>query len=188
MKLPLQVTFRHMERSEAAEGVIRDHAESLETYYPNITSCRVVVESLHHDHRGHQFQVRIDVTIPGRELVASHETEGHHTYTDINVAIRDSFDAMRRQLTEFASQQQGKVKAHESPSHGKIFELEPNGDYGRIQTSDGKLVYFHRNSLIGADFDKLAVGAEVRISEEMGEKGPQASTVHIVGKHHIVDL
>jgi hypothetical protein len=26
----------------------------------------------------------------------------------------------------------------------------------------------------------------VRFDEEMGDRGPQASTVHVVGKHHIV--
>src|SRR5205823_4404747 len=41
-------------------------------------------------------------------------------------------------------------------------------------------IYFHRNSVVGAGFDRLTLGALVRFSEEMGEKGPQASTVKIM--------
>lgn len=72
------------------------------------------------------------------------------------------------------------------PPHGRIVELYPDEDYGRIQTPDGRLIYFHRNSVVETDFETLQVGAEVRFVEEMGERGPQASTVHPVGKHHIV--
>jgi cold shock CspA family protein len=55
-----------------------------------------------------------------------------------------------------------------------------------IQTSDGREIYFHRNSLVGAEFDKLEVGTEVRFVEDLGEEGPRATTVHVVGKHHVV--
>jgi ribosome-associated translation inhibitor RaiA/cold shock CspA family protein len=188
MNLPLQITFRNLDRSEAVADLIGKHAARLETYCPHITSCRVAVESLHHHHhRGHHFQVRIDVTVPGQELAASQEADEHHAYTDINVAVGDAFDSMRRQLEEYSSRRQGKVKAHDTPVHGAIFELFPDSDYGRIKTSDGELVYFHRNSVVDTDFDQLAVGDELRFSEEIGEKGPQASTVHRVGKHHFVD-
>jgi cold shock CspA family protein len=120
-------------------------------------------------------------------LAASHAADEHHSYTDVYVAIRDAFDSMRRQLEDYVRHQQRQLKTHEVPVHGKIIELDPYADCGRIETSDGKQVYFHRNSLVDADFDKLAVGAEVRLSEEMGEQGPQASTVHLIGKHHIAD-
>jgi cold shock CspA family protein len=59
-------------------------------------------------------------------------------------------------------------------------------DYGQLITPDQRLIYFHRNSVVNGDFDKLEIGAEVRFVEETGEEGPQASTVMIVGKHHIV--
>ena len=53
-------------------------------------------------------------------------------------------------------------------------------DFGRILTPDGREIYFHRNSLLNGNFDKLEVGDEVRFSEEMGDQGPHASTVHLV--------
>ena len=66
-----------------------------------------------------------------------------------------------------------------------MIELVPDQDYGRIQASDGRDIYFHRNSLVRGEYDDLEVGSEVRFVEEAGEQGPQASTVHVVGKHHI---
>jgi cold shock CspA family protein len=74
-----------------------------------------------------------------------------------------------------------------SPPHGRVASLIAEQDYGFIEASDGSEVYFHRNSVVGGGFDKLAVGDEVRFSfhAEEGEKGPQASTVVAVGKHHV---
>jgi cold shock CspA family protein len=65
-------------------------------------------------------------------------------------------------------------------------EIVPYEDYGRIKTADGREVYFHRNSFLGGDFDALDIGDKVRFVEEAGENGPQASTVHLIGKHNIV--
>ena len=66
-----------------------------------------------------------------------------------------------------------------------MFSLNPEEDYGRIKTPDERVIYFHRNSVLDNAFDKLEVGSEVLFAEEAGERGPQASTVTLVGKHHI---
>jgi cold shock CspA family protein len=102
------------------------------------------------------------------------------------VAVRDAFDAVRRQLEDHVRRRRGDVKTHDAPSHGRVASLFAERDYGFIEASDGSEVYFHRNSVVGGGFDKLAVGDEVRFSfhAEEGEKGPQASTVVAVGKHH----
>lgn len=188
MQLPIQITFRNLERSEAIEARIRERAEKLDAYCDRIMGCRVIVEALHKHHRhGNHYHVRVDVTVPAGELVAGREPDAHHSYTDVYVAIRDAFDAMRRQLEDYARRQDRRVKAHAVPPHGRIAELFPAEGYGRIETPDGTLVYFRRNSVVDADFDKLRIGDEVRFAEEAGERGPQASTVHPVGKHHIVE-
>lgn len=187
MQLPLQITFRHIEASEAVENNIRDHAGELEQFYDQIMSCRVVVDESHkHHHQGKLFQVHIDVTVPGKELVAGREPGQHHAHEDIYVAIRDAFDAMQRQLEDHARKQRGKVKSHEVPPHGKVSELAPDENYGRILTADGRDIYFHRNSLLNSNFDDLEIGMEVRFDEEPGDLGPQASSVNVIGKHHIV--
>jgi ribosomal subunit interface protein len=176
-----------MQGSEALATKISNRADKLKKFCDSIVGCRVAVESRHHHHaKGRHFRLRVEVTVPGEKLVADREPDAHHAYTDVYVAIRDAFDTMQRQLEDYERRRRGQVKAHEVPRHGRVIELNPEEDYGRIETSEGRLVYFHRNSVVDGDFDALEIGAEVRFDEEMGERGPQATTVQLVGKHHIV--
>lgn len=78
----------------------------------------------------------------------------------------------------------GDVKPHEAPPHGRIASLDRERGSGRITTADGREIYFHRNSVINGRFEHFEPGMEVRFSEEAGDKGPQASSVYLVGKHH----
>ena len=91
-----------------------------------------------------------------------------------------------RQLHDQIRKLDGEVKAHETPPHGTIASLVPERDHGFIAASDGREIYFHRNSVSDGQFDALEVGQEVRFSSEVtGDKGPQATFVRVVGKHHI---
>jgi cold shock CspA family protein len=99
------------------------------------------------------------------------------------VAVHHAFDAARRRLQDFAREQRGAVKTHDVPAHGQVVELSSVDGYGFIQT-DGYLVYFNRASVLDDAFDELTVGTPVAFVEEKGEKGPQASTVRVLGKHH----
>lgn len=185
MQLPLQITFRNMDPSAALEDRVRETAAKLERFHDRIMSCRVVVERQHHHHhQGDLYHVAIDLKVPGAELTTSRGPAAHHAHEDVYVAVRDAFDAMRRQLEDQARRDRGDVKVHEPSLHGRIVDVA--GDAGRIETADGHSVYFHRNSVVGADFSRLAVGDEVRFAEEEGRDGPQATTVHAVGKHHVV--
>jgi ribosomal subunit interface protein len=187
MQLPLQITFRNMDPSDAVEANVREKGAKLDEFFDNIMACRVVVEAQHrHHHKGYLYNTRIDITVPGREIVVSRTPDKHHAHEDVYVAVRDAFDAAYRQLEDHARKVRGKVKSHETPPHGTIADLHPDEGYGRIKTSDGRLVYFHRNSILNADFDSLGEGDEVRFDEETGDLGPQASTVRVIGKHHIV--
>jgi ribosome-associated translation inhibitor RaiA/cold shock CspA family protein len=186
MEMPVQIVFRNMPHSESVEDKIRNRVDELGKYCDTIIGCHVAIEAPHHHHRaGNQYVVRVQVTVPGQTLVAGREPDAHHAYTDVYVAIRDAFDSIRRQVEDYSRRLRGQVKEHQTPLHGRIVELHRDKDFGRIETPDGRLVYFHRHSIIGGDFDALAVGAEARFDEEMGELGPQASTVHVIGKHHI---
>jgi cold shock CspA family protein len=55
-----------------------------------------------------------------------------------------------------------------------------------LETADRREIYFHRSSVLDGGFDRLKIGVEVRFAEELGEEGPQASTVQPVGEsgHH----
>lgn len=187
MQIPLQITFRHMEPSEALEAKIRERAEKLDQFADHIMSCRVTVDQEHkHHQQGKLFAIKIDITVPGNEIVVTRTPDKHHAHEDPYVALRDAFDASRRQLEDYVRKLRGKVKTHETPPHGRIKELFPYEDYGVIETADGREIYFHRNSVIEESFDNLAEGDSVHFSEEMGDNGPQASSVHVEGKHHVV--
>lgn len=185
--LPIQISFRHMDHSAALEQNIRERAEELRQFSERVMRCDVVVEQKHQSRQqGNIFHVRIHITVPGDEIVVSRESSENHTHEDPYVAVRDAFDAARRQLEDNLRRvDPQRIKHHDIPAHGRISEMIPMLDYGRIETSDGRDIYFHRNSVTNADFEKLDVGMEVRFSETMGDDGPQASSVQLVGKHHI---
>ncbi len=190
MDIPLQVSFRNMDRSEAVEARVREKAEKLEQFYGHLTSCRVLVEAPERRrHKGKLFHVRIELGLPGKELVVSRHPKDKHAHEDVYVAVRDAFDAARRQLEDRVRKMGGKVKSHEVPLHGKVLRLFPYEGYGFIAASDGREIYFHKASVLREGFDQLEVGSEVRLVVAVGEsaQGPQASTVDPIGKHHLVE-
>ena len=187
MQVPLEIVFHNVDRSPAVEAAVRERVAKLEQFAENITSCRVTVEAPHKNHQqGNLFTVRVDLRFPGGEAVANRSPSENHAHEDVYVALRDAFKAARRQLQDRQRLLRGDVKPHAVPPHGKIASIDRERGSGRIATSDGREIYFHRNSLLNGRFEQLEPGMEVRFSEERGEKGPQASTVHLIGKHHVV--
>ncbi len=183
MDSPLQITFRGVSPSEAIETKVRERAARLERHYDHIIGCRVVIEATHHrQHQGTIYNVRIDLTVPGGELVVNRESAENHAHEDLYVAIRDAFDAARRRLEDHGRRQRGAVKVHEARPLGEVCRLFAKEAYGFIKTPDGRELYFHRNSVLDDGFDQLAIGSGVEFAEELGEQGPQASTVRIRGK------
>jgi cold shock CspA family protein/ribosome-associated translation inhibitor RaiA len=187
MQVPLQIVFEDFGQSDAIERRIRDEVEKLEQFYDRITSLRVVVgRPQHRHHKGDIYQIRIHLTVPGASDIAiSREPAATGAHEDVYVTIRDAFGVARRQLQDLVRKRQGHVKAHESPPHGRIAALHPDRDHGFISATDGREIYFHRNSVTDTAFEDLAVGLEVRFAEAMGDKGPQATMVRPVGKHHL---
>jgi ribosomal subunit interface protein len=188
MQLPLQITFRHMDTSDAVAARIRERAEELERFFDRMVSCRVVVECQHPRHRqGNLFRVRVDLKVPGREIAVGRDPAAHHAHEDVYVAIRDAFDTTRRLLEDYVREGRGDVKLHAVPDHGRIARLLPEQNCGFILGTDGNEIYFHRNSVTNGGFEKLAVGDEVRFVARDSEsaEGPQASTAVPLGKHHL---
>ena len=65
-------------------------------------------------------------------------------------------------------------------------QLFPREDYGYIETPEKREVYSHRHSVLHEAFDRLQAGAEVTFVRRKGEKGTPASTVKLVGRHHLL--
>ncbi|HSD70330.1 MAG TPA: HPF/RaiA family ribosome-associated protein [Woeseiaceae bacterium] len=186
MQLPLEITFDNIDPSPALEAEIRRRAGKLERFAGDIVSCRVTVSAPHQHHRhGRLFRVSVDVRLPGSEIVVNREPSEHHAHEDVYVAIRDAFNAARRQVQDVVRKRRGDVKTHEVPPHGFISVINADADYGRITTPQGREIYFHRNSIVGKNFTDLKVGDAVRFSEEPGERGPQATSVQAIGKHRV---
>jgi ribosomal subunit interface protein len=109
MQLPVQVTYRGLQSSAALEEAVRDRVAKLEQFHARIVSCRVVLEQpARSQQQGKQFVVHVDLKVPGREIAVNRD---HHE--DVYVALRDAFDAARRQLEDFAREDRGEVKRHE---------------------------------------------------------------------------
>lgn len=187
MQVPPQIHFEHIAPVDYIEERIRKEIDKLEQFYDRITSARAVItRPQHRHHKGDTYAVRLHLTIPGAaDIAVSRDPAATGRHEDVQVTITDAFDQARRQLQDLMRIRDGHVKTHEVPLHGVIRALVPEGDHGFIAGSDGRDVYFHRNSVAGGNFDKLEVGQEVRFSEAAGDEGPQASLVRPVGKHHL---
>jgi cold shock CspA family protein len=184
MQLPLQISFRRMDPSPAIETTVREKATRLDTFTSDIMSCRVVAEQAgkHHVH-GNQYNIRIDITLPGDEIVATREPAEHKEYKELAIAIRDAFDSAARQLEDYVRRRRGDVKSHVRLSHARVSKLMATQDYGFLTTPEGREIYFHRNSVLNNAFNRLKVGTKVAFAEEEGDHGPQATTVKLVGRH-----
>jgi cold shock CspA family protein len=209
IKIPLQITFKNMAPSEGVEAHIRDAAQKLDGFCDDVMGCRVLVEIPHKHHRkGKLYHVRIDVTVPGAEFVIkraprlvtdtptrfrkapddvelgeSRELSKYAVHDDIQLTIRDAFDAARRKLQDYARRRRGVLKVREGSPHARIAKLFPDEGFGFLETPDGREIYFHENSVLDSDFGGLEIGTEVHFAEEQGEKGPQATTVRPVSHH-----
>jgi len=175
MKIPLQITFRDIDESAAIDTAIRDKAASLDRYYQHIMACRVTVEMLgKHKHQGREFNIHIDITVPGSEIIVNRIHD-----EDLYVALRDAFDAARRQLEDYGRKQSGDVKVHEPAFQGRIARLFEEEGYGFIQRADGQELYFSRDNLVNADFDQLQPGLPVHFIEEAAAEGLQAKRISV---------
>jgi hypothetical protein len=133
MTLPLQVTFRNMKHSAEVEGWIRAEAEKLETFYHRIIGCRVAIEVPHRHHKkGKPLHIRIDLTLPGKEIVIKREPVANHRtpvygeaaasshakvkspHADLELVIHDAFKTAGRRVQDFARRQRGDVKKHQA--------------------------------------------------------------------------
>jgi len=103
MDIPLQISLHGIAHSDSLYDAIRERAAKLERYYDRIVSCRVVLElAARHQRKGKQYTARIDLKVPGSEIAVTHEHD-----EDLNVALRDAFDAARRRLEDYARTQRG---------------------------------------------------------------------------------
>jgi ribosome-associated translation inhibitor RaiA len=106
MQIPVQVTFRDLPVDDAIEAACLREAGKLERFYDRITSCRVVVAQPHRHHKkGNQYGIRVDLTVPGAEIVINREPPAHQRDEEWQVAVHDAFARARRRLEDHVDKQ-----------------------------------------------------------------------------------
>lgn len=172
-QVPLQITIRNMGHSEAIEQKVREKANRLNKFSHQIIACNVVIElTTRHKHQGKLHNVRINLAVPGKELVANRNEQ-----EDLYVALRDAFDDMVRQLEKRVHIRHGDVKSHPELMQGEVVRIFKENDFGFIVTPEGDEFYFNASNVVHPSFEKLAVGTPVHFIEAMGNEGPQAHRV-----------
>lgn len=183
MQVPLEISYRDVEKTEELEELIRQKAAKLDRICDHISSCRVMVEKLQkHQSSGQPYRVRLDIRVPpGHELAVSRDASKGNLHLDLPAEIRWAFDVAARQLKELMEKQRRDVKVHPYQQvQGVIERIFYADGNGFIRTVDGREIYFHRNSVLHMPFEQLRVGMGVRFSEEMGDKGPQGTSVQVI--------
>jgi len=188
MQAPIEIAFHNIEKADWAENAIRDHVARLEQMFDRLTTCRVRV-----DQRANNANntippvVRIELSVPGhRDIVVAHEPDRlqrKFQAPDLHNAINEAFRIAERRLGQFKDQLRDRTAAsrHEAANEmrGQIVEITPAEDFGFLLTAAGGLLYFHRNSVLTGDFDRLEVGDQIHYVEEMGDTGPIATKVRV---------
>jgi cold shock CspA family protein len=185
MQTPVELEFQDMVASPVVEQQVADLVKKLETRYGRITAGRVVIKGPGNRHQtGGQYDVNIRLALPdGREVNIGRTPKADERHSDLAFALNDAFKRARRRLQDNARLMEGRVKSHEGQPIGTVVRLDPAGEFGFLRSSDGAEIYFHRNSLLDGEFSELTVGSRVTFADEIGEKGPQATTVKLLGKH-----
>lgn len=185
MQTPVQIDFQGMEAKPETRSSVMNYLAMLEERFGRVTAGRVVLKAPGGHHRtGGLYEINIRLTLPeGREVNVARTAQADERHADLAFALNDAFKRARRQLQDKVHRQRGDVKVHEAPPIATIAQLDPSGEFGFLETNDGREIYFHRNSVLNDGFEGLSVGARVTFAELLGDKGPQASTVKPMGKH-----
>jgi cold shock CspA family protein len=185
VQTPVEIGFQGMTPTATLQQAVAEHIAALETRFGRITSGRVVIKGPGGRHNsGGLYDINIRLVLPNaKEVDVSHTAQDDERYSRLDYALNGAFKRARRQLQDRVRRLQGKTKHHESAPTGTVDRIDASGEFGFLRTSDGRDIYFHRNSVLDGGFDKLKPGTAVTFVEEEGEKGPQASTVHVAGRH-----
>lgn len=185
METPVQIDFHHCDNVDGFRRRIEENIAELEDRFGKITACRVFMRGPSEHHRsGGAFEVRVHLELPaGRQVDIGRTPDEDERHGDPWFAINDAFKRARRVLQDKVRRMQRQEKLHEAAPMATVRLVHKDEGYGFLKTSDGRDIYFHRNSVLNGGFDRLTPGTRVVFAEEAGNKGPQASTVKLAGKH-----
>jgi cold shock CspA family protein/ribosome-associated translation inhibitor RaiA len=181
MQIAPEIIFHDVDRSEWIEKYVIERLARLERYAEGITRCRVTLTQEVASHsKGNRYSVMVEVRLPpNHDLAAKKQKVVREMPTQLVALINQAFAAIESQVKKTAQLRRAEVKSHDAEPRGLVASLSSEG-FGFIRSFDNREVYFHRNSVLHGDFERLAVGTEVRFAPEEGEKGLQASSVQVI--------
>src|SRR6516162_10351526 len=187
MQTAPEIDFQGMAASPEIRDAIDRRIAELEQRCGRLTACRIVVKAPgERHHKGGLYDVHIRLALPdGREVNVARTPPKDERHSDLTFALDDAFRHARRQLQDQVRRMQGHIKDRQAPATATVVRIDPSGEFGFLETGDGQEIYFHRNSVVGRGASRLQVGSRVTYVEEPGEKGPQATTVKVMGKHSL---
>ncbi len=185
MQVAPEVIFNGIDRSAWVENYVAERLGHLERFAQDITRCHVTLTREQSSQRkGNRYSVMVEVRVPRQhDLAVKKQKQIHDMQTQLPAIINEAFGAIETQLKRTVARRRREEKAHNGQPHGMIEKLFAEEGYGFIRgLDDDRQFYFHRNSVLHNDFERLTVGTEVRFAAEQGEEGPQASSIQVVSK------
>ncbi|MBV8841090.1 MAG: HPF/RaiA family ribosome-associated protein [Alphaproteobacteria bacterium] len=188
MQIQPEISFHNLAKPDWAEDAILNHMARLEDILDRLITCRVRVDQrANNSNNTVPPVVRIELSVPGHDdIVVAHEPDRlqrKFQAPDLHNAINEAFRVAERRLAQYKDQLQDRtaMATHEAAHEyrGQVAELHPEKDFGFILNASGSLLYFHRNSILSGDFDRLKMGTTVHYVEEVGDTGPIATKVRV---------
>src|SRR4051812_41766364 len=185
MQVTPEITFKNVDRSPWVEAYVAERLNHLERFSQDITRCHVTLTREQASQRkGNRYSVMVEVRVPrNHDLAVKKQKQVRDPQMQLPAVINEAFGAIETQLKRAVAPRRREKKTHAGPPHGMVEKVFADEGYGFIRPiDDDRQFYFHRNSVLHADFERLAPGTEVRFTPEEGDDGPQASSVQVVAK------
>jgi len=188
MERPLQIAYKALEPSEFLDALIRERAEKLDRFHPNVIGCRVVVEVPHRSAESGKtpIGIAVEVEVAGRNtIVGKSETERRETKNDHNAVVTRAFEAVQRQLEDSARSRREQARHADSELQtGQIVRLFKDAGYGFVEVKGSPDLHFVREDVANDGFETLEVGVMVQVtpSPALGPMGPRAGEIRLFTK------
>jgi len=113
MKIPVEITYRDVEKTASIEELIRSKTSDLEKVCDYIISCSIAIEKPNESVKtGNPYRVRLSITVPpGNEIVVKRESNNSKMHDPLPAVIRDAFKVAKRQLNKLVEKQRAPVQA-----------------------------------------------------------------------------
>jgi len=212
MQVPPEIIYKGVKATSEVDNLLQKQIARLEKVCDYIVRLHVSIEKEQGRHQiGNPYQVSLDIRIPPNHQIVVKRSSIMHSDSrpkpepdeepvkiapaairkdePLSVVIRRTFDSARRQLEKLVERQRGEIKTHsQTQVMAYVDRLFRNEKYGFLRSLEGEQIYFHQNSTLHGEWDRLQVGTGVRYNAEQGEKGLQATSVEIVNKPGISEI